>query len=257
MSKTVLIIIGIIVLAIITYFVIRYVYAKARGKDVAPDVFQLSESKLVYDSYNVQSQLLGSSGSSILAFVNVQYGDRTATANPNANALLPLINIDGAVTFEVAPDSAQLRVVTVKPGGTSTEVVSVPPLPMQKWIMVAILRDGRRFDIMYNDQIVASHRLENYPKVISNPLRVGDKRMLGSGVNVIVAPYRMTPSEVIREMRHLSDTAGMPVAANPRLQLPPIPFSMKLKSICIPGIPCNGVTQPPSDQLKAWYSPYN
>ena len=256
MPKTVLIIIGIIVLAIITYFVIRYVYATARGKDVAPDVFQLSESKQAYDSYNTQIDLLKSSGSSILAFVNVQYGDRTGKANPNANALLPLINIDGAMTFEVSPDSAQLSVVTVEPGQTSTEVIQVPPLPMQKWVMVAILRDGRRFDIMYNDQIVASHRLTHYPKVISNPLRIGDKKMLGSAVNVIVAPYRMTPSEVIREMRHLSDTTGMPVAATPRLQLPPIPF-VNLRSICIPGIPCNGVTQPPSDQLKAWYSPYN
>lgn len=256
MPKTVLIIIGILVLAIITYFVIRYVYAKARGKDVAPDMFQLNEAKQVYDSYNTQIDLLKSSGASILAFVNVQYGDRTGNANPNANALLPLINIDGAMTFEVSPDSAQLRVLTVQPGQTSTEVVPVPPLPMQKWVMVAILRDGRRFDVMYNDQIVASHRLNYYPKVISNPLRVGDKKMLGSAVNVIVAPYRMTPSEVIREMRHLSDTTGMPVAATPRLQLPPIP-SLGLRSVCIPGIPCNGVTQPPSDQLKAWYSPYN
>ncbi len=254
MPKTVLIIIGILVLAIITYFVIRYMYATARGKDVAPDMFQLNEAKQVYDSYNTQIDLLKSSSASILAFVNVQYGDRTGNANPKVNALLPLINIDGALTFEVSPDSAQLRVVRVKPGETSTEVIPVPPLPMQKWVMIAILRDGRRFDIMYNDQIVASHRLEYYPKVISNPLRVGDKKMLGSAVNVIVAPYRMTPSEVIREMRHLSDTTGTPVATTPRLQLPPIP-SLGLRSVCIPGIPCNGVTQAPSDQLKAWYSP--
>jgi hypothetical protein len=257
MSKTVIILIGIIVLAIITYFVVRYVYAKARGNDVAPEVFELKEAKIVYDSYNVQTQLLGSGGASILAFVNLQYGDRTGNANPNANAYMPLVKIDGAMTFEVSPNSAQLSVVTVGAGQTSTEIISVPPLPMQKWVFVAILRDGRRFDVMYNDQIVASHRLAQYPKVTSNPLRVGGKGLLGSAVNVIVAPYRMTPSEVVREMRHLSDTTGTPVASMTRIQLPPIPFTTRFRSVCIPGIPCEGVTQPPSDNLKAWYSPYN
>lgn len=254
MSTIIKFIIGIIIIAIIIYFVIRYIYAKATIQDRAPEQINLQDVKQVYNSYDTQESLLSTAGSSIMAFVNCRFGDRTGKIN--VTSYIPLISINSAIVFEVTPESAQLRVTTTGAGQTSTEIIPIPPLPTQKWIFVSILRDGRRFDIMYNDQIVASHRLAQYPKIVSNPLIIGNKALLGDAVNVLVAPYRLTPADVIRQMRRLSDTSGTPVTVKTRLGLPPVPF-ISLKTACIPGMPCEGVTKPPSDQVKAWYSPYS
>lgn len=250
-----LIFIGVIVLlAIIVYISVKYIYGKATIQDVAPDKFDLSEAKSVYSSEDVKSNLLKTSGFTVMAFVNVKLGDRTAKSDGDNQRV---IGVDGAFTLDITPTSSQLTVVTTNGlVNDITEKIQIPPLPLQKWVCVTILRDGRRFDIMYDDQIVASHRFEYFPKILLQSLVIGNKTLLGSGIHVLVAPYRLTPTEVSVQRAKLCDTNGKPVGADTEFGLPPIPFT-GIRSICIPGIPCNQVSTPPSDALKAWSTPFS
>lgn len=257
MIGTVKFIVIIIVIAIVVYVSVRYIYGKATIQDVAPDKFSLSEGKSVYLSDDVQNNLLKTSGSTIMAFVNVKLGERTGSTT---GANQSIIGVNGAFSVDITPTSSQLSVTTSKGGvlggDNIVEIVALPPLPIQKWICVSILRDGRRFDIMYDDQIVASHRFEYFPKTVLQPLVVGNTTLLGTAIHVLVASYRLTPLEVSKQRMKLCDTTGKPVGIDTEFGLPPIPF-IGIHSVCIPGIPCDPVKNPPSNSLQAWSTPFS
>ena len=245
--------VGIIILAVVTYVIIQYVYGKSTIKDLLPTSTSLAAVTNVYDSDSVKTNLLTTGGSSVMGFFNVRLGDRTMHVGKEFQKL---VGVDGSFTFNVSQSGAQL-VITTSNGSRTTETIELPTFPMQKWVFLAILRDGRRFDVIYNDRIVASHRLEYFPAVTSNPLTVGNPALLGNVIHVIVAPYRLTPTEVAVQRARLSDTNGAPPSAqDTKFGMPAIPFS-GLHVKCLPGIPCNPVTQPPSNHLKAWSTPYN
>lgn len=243
----------IFVLAIVVYLCITYIYGKASIKDVASEKFNLSEGKWVYSTDETQRDILTTSSSTIMAFVNVKLGDRTVSTTSEYQSLL---GIEGSFSLDISPKSSQLSVTTKHQQQITTETIQIPQLPIQKWVCVTILRDGRRFDIMYDDQIVASHRFEYYPVVVSSPLVVGNKSILGTGIHILVAPYRLTPVEVSKQRAKLCDTNGKPVGTDTAFGLPPIPF-IGIRSMCFPGIPCNPVSGPPGNALKSWSTPFS
>ncbi len=201
------------------------------------------------DSENTRKKLLSSGGSTFAGFFNVRLGDRTQGAK-----MIQLVGIKGALVFEISPAVTQLRVSTTE----RQEIIPLPNFPLQKWIFLSILRDGRRFDVMYNDRIVASHRLDKYPSPVSNPLMIGSKELLGSAVNVLVNDKRMSPSEILALRNSLADTNGSP----PDKMSFPLPNVLadsikNLQVACIPGMGCNPVTSPPPNRMKSWDSLYN
>ncbi len=251
--ETIYVMIGIIVLAIITYLIVKYVYNKSSILDLVEKPIPLNTPKIVYDSNSTKDTLLVQGGSTIMGFFNVILGDRTTKLGDN---YITLLEIEGVMQFNVSQSSAQLIIATAG-NVKKQEIITLPTLPMQKWMYVAILRDGRRFDIMYNDQIVASHRLEYFPVIMSNPLKVGNKSLLGNAVHVMVAGYRLKPNEVVYQRNRLSDTNGEPpVAKEITFGIPPIPF-LNWTQQCLPGLPCNAVTKPPENKMKAWSSLYS
>ena len=133
------------------------------------------------------------------------------------------------------------------------ELIDLPEIPKQKWIFIAILRDGRRFDIIYDNKIVASHRLHNYPVLISSSLSIGNAGLDGSVIHVIVNGKRLPPSNVERERKKYVDTNNTVLEDNPiDISLP----GLKLFSQCPSGLPCDPITQPPTNNLLQWETPY-
>jgi hypothetical protein len=264
-----LIIFGILLLIITVYIIIYYVIPSATLTDVVKNPLDLSQGKIVLNSDDVRQTLFGSAGSSVLSFVNVRIGDKTPKFN---GTLYPILSVQGGFSLEVAPTgieknstTAQLRVSTATPIGIQDEVISLPDFPLQKWVFVGILRDGRRFDIMYNDKIVASHRLAHYPANPSQPMRLGDKSLLGQGVHCLVASERVTPQVVASERQRLADTNGAPIlrpviplfGSIKDIKMPSMPALPSLPSDdCPPGSICGGVAKPPANAMKAWKSPY-
>ncbi len=266
----------ILLATIVTYTVIGIVYSSSNTyTDLLPTLTSLSAEKQIVDSGTVKTSLLSQGGSTVAGFFNVQFGDRTLRMNDilvgkelPAMSYTTLLGVKGSFEFQIAPSrlffdvsggpnvqspqsTAQLVVYT-----THREFITIPlpPLTQQKWIFISILRDGRRFDVMYDDKIVASHRIDVYPLSIANPLVIGDKALLGQAIHMFTKSSRATPTQISALRASYSDMTGQPPVKFP-LPFLPIPFG-NVQTACIPGIPCNPVSAPPSNALKAWSSRY-
>jgi hypothetical protein len=252
-----LIIFGALVILLTLYIIVYVIYPGSGNNDVLPKMTPLGEKKDILYSDQTQSILLGTAGSSVMGFFKLDSGDRTIKY---ANSYTPLIFIDNNWYLEISPApvgkehvSARLRVQTNNAGTLKYEIIELPEIPKQKWVFIAILRDGRRFDILYDNKIVASQRLENYPVVISSPLSIGNKGLDGSAIHIIINGTRLNPVAVERERVSHVDTNNTILEDNTiDISLP----GLKLFAQCPPGLPCDTITQPPSNNLLKWSTPY-
>lgn len=251
---------GLIALAFVYYF---FIYSGDNIMDVLTTLTPLSKQKQIVMAEKVQSTLLEKGGSTVMGFFNIQQGDRTATYidKLRPDEYKPLMQVVNNWYLEISHNpggiqntNARLRVTTKDSSGTATdEIIDLPSLPKQKWVCIAILRDGRRFDVMYDNKIVSSQRLQNYPVVISNPLLIGNKSLDGSAIHVIISDHRLTPTEVDRERLKYVDTNNMIIESNAiDMSFP----NIRLFSQCPPGLPCDPVTKPPRNNLLQWKTPY-
>ena len=143
-----------------------------------------------------------------------------------------VFSISGIVSLEVlnAPDAsrqgkamAQLIIKTegqpVQQGSSSSqkyiETITLPPIPLQKWIMVGVAREGRRFDVYYNDTMVLSQKAMYMPiSNISNSsfsgITSGSAGLVGQLALVNVYNYRLSSSDISAKYSEFADTRGRP-----------------------------------------------
>jgi hypothetical protein len=243
-----------IIILIVTIYTIQLIYSNTENTDLAPKMVQLNKKNAILQSDIVQSTLLGTPGASVMGFFNLSNGDRTV----KYNTYTPLMYIDNNWYLEISPApvgkvATRLRIQTNNGGRLHYEIIELPQIPKQKWVFIAILRDGRRFDIIYDNMIVASQRLENYPVVISNELAIGNKGLSGSAIHFITTGSRLSPNSVESIRVQYVDTNNMIIEANSLdISFPAI----KLFAQCPPGLACDPVTAPPRNNLLQWKSPY-
>jgi hypothetical protein len=257
MSLFALIIFGIVLILSTFYIIVYVIYPGSGNSDLLPKITPLNEKKDIYYSDLTQENILGSAGTTVMGFFKLSKGDRTVKF---ANSFIPLMMVDNNWFLEISPApvgkdnvSAQLRVKTSDGGTLNDEIIQLPSIPKQKWIFICILRDGRRFDIIYDNKIVASQRLDSYPAIISSPLSIGNKGLDGSVIHVIVNGKRITPLEVERErVSHINTNNIILEEVSVNLGLPGI----NLFAQCPPGLPCDPVTKPPNNNLYQWQTPY-
>lgn len=253
---------GGIILGLIYYL---FYYSEVDMMDVLTTMTPLSANKMIVMSEQTQSTLLGTGSSTVMGFFNIQQGDRTTTYidKLRPDEFKPLFQVANNWYFEIShgpngykQTNARIRIRTKDSSGIiKDEIMELQPLPKQKWICIAVLRDGRRFDVIYDNKIVSSQRLQNYPVVIGSPLSVGDKGLSGSVIHMIISGRRLTPTEVERERLKYVDTANMVIESN----LIDISFphlSLSLFGQCPPGLPCDPITKPPRSNLLEWNTPY-
>ena len=251
---------GAILVGMLYYY---FFYLEDNIMDVLKELTPLSASKQIVTAEKTQSTLLEKGGSTVMGFFNILQGDRTAKYidKLRPDEYTPIMEVADNWSFEISQGpggvldtNVRLRVKTKDSSGSAAiQIMDLPSLPKQKWVCIAILRDGRRFDIMYDNKIVASQRLVSYPVIISNPLRIGNKKLSGSVIHVIICDRRLTPTEVDRERLKYVDTNNMVIEANIiDMSFP----NIRLFSQCPPGLPCDPVTKPPRDNLLQWKTPY-
>lgn len=251
------IIFGVIVILIALYIIIYVIYPGSGNNDILPKMTPLNTKSIIYNSDVTLKTLLGNAGSTVMGFFKLNDGDKT---QKYTNRFTPLLQVENNWFLEISPApagqkqvAARLRVQTNNSGTLGFEVIDLPQIPKQKWIMIAILRDGRRFDVIYDNQIVASQRLEYYPVVISSPLSVGNTGLDGSVIHVIVNGTRLSPGEVERERVAHVDTNNTVLEANAiDISFP----GLKLFAQCPPGLPCDPITRPPKNHFLEWKTPY-
>jgi hypothetical protein len=206
------------------------------------------------------------------------------------NGYLNILTIAGVVGLEILlvpdagrQDSAMVQ-LTVKTetqplsGNNTTlsqkyiETMVLPPIPYQKWVMVTIAREGRRFDIYYKDALVLSQKTMNMP--ISKTMDTNGKGVT-SGTNGLVGilssvtmyTNRQSSVDVDRAYSRLADTRGKPYGIPSSVDNPTqagnlgiIPVnslpSFPTLSWCIFG-PCKNETNiQAANPLYNWTSPY-
>ena len=192
--------------------------------------------------------------------------DKTDCSSCLHKAYSSLVNIGNVVKFEVlaAPDagrqkqaSAQLTVRTTgfQPGQSqpqiNMETFALPAIPFQKWTLLTISREGRRFDIYYNDVLVFSKRTQYSLDTSAggSPIVAGQASFTGVVVLPSVTEGRMSIDDVRRTFQEKAKTNGEPI----------IPMTMDiLKKIhpCPDG-PCfQPPTVRPASPLYNWDSQY-
>ena len=83
-----------------------------------------------------------------------------------------------------------------------------------------------------------------------------EKQIVDSGTvkSSLLSQGGSTVAQISALRATYSDMTGQPPVKFP-LPFLPIPFG-SIQTACIPGIPCNPVSKPPSNALKAWSSRY-
>jgi hypothetical protein len=251
------IIFGVVLVLITLYIIVYKIYPGSGNKDLLPNKEHLSTKKDILTSDITQSNLLGTAGATVMGFFNLKNGDRTTKYS---DSFTPLIQIENNWALEISPSpvgndntAARLRVQTSDGGSLKQEYIELPQLPKQKWIFIAILRDGRRFDVIYDNQIVASQTLEYYPVNISSPLSIGNKGLDGYVIHVMYNNTRLSPSQVERDRVAHVDTNNTVLEADYiDISFP----ALKLIAQCPPGLPCDPITRPPNNNLFEWKTPY-
>ena len=239
-------------LLFIVYLILAHYYGKKGPIDLAPTAVQLNANKNLMASSEATAFTTGPGGT-LSGLFTVDLGNRTASMNMSSFSML--FGIQNGVEFQLAPakekeGTARLMIATAK----GPEIVDLPPFPLQRCTFLTILRDGRRFDVMYDNQIVASHRLEHYPASVTSPISVGGPNFIGTAVHILVANTRLLPQEVAVLRAAYTDTTGCAPPPSPF----PYTFSLPdFRSFCIPGFPCEPATTPPANAMKTWSSLYN
>ena len=135
----------------------------------------------------------------------------------------PVMRVGGVLTVEtlIAPDASRPGQVAVQmtvktedaAGAKYLEIMILPPLAHQKWQMLTVAREGRRFDVYYNDALVSSQKTLYMPSTFigSSGIVTGGEAALNGQVALFnLYNYRLSSSKVYAKYHDMTDTRGQP-----------------------------------------------
>ena len=133
-----------------------------------------------------------------------------------------LVSLYGVYNLEVLPFpdasrqntvSTQLAIQTQTSNQAYIETIPLPPIPLQKWVMVTISKTGRRIDIYYNDSLVSSTTLLNMISTMQpsgSIVQAGDTTLSGTIGMISMNGSSSTIGSVAAHYSSTSDTRGAP-----------------------------------------------
>ena len=210
----------------------------------------------------------------------------TNCSNCAHNGYIQLANLNDIVSLEIlgSPDSSrqgkaaiQLTIKTqtsakvvdgvntpIDTTGTNDNVSQLyietfilPPIPYQKWIMISISREGRRFDIYYNDTLVLSKYTSTnlYNQLTNTILSVGDPSLSGQSGFFNLYTSIQSANDISSQYNTFINTRGLPLFTTP----PPTLYSINTQSIMgVSNIPSlcsagNCIQSPVTAPAKPYY----
>ncbi len=246
--------IGIILILIIAivYFGIKYYYTEGNIKVYSEGPIDLSAPQVVISADEAKELLQSKNGSTISVFIKIDGIDKSGVYDASP---INILEQPKCWALQYIPSNGSNHSPTYKfavntINSTGAEIVETIPItlfPEQKWIYFTILKEGRRFDILYNKNIIASSYLTNYPKVDTQAIRIGNKSMRGQAAFVNGANKRYTFEEIADEWAARADTRGKPY----------LPTESILPTFgCPGGLFCFSGISGPNNMKKFWNSPY-
>jgi hypothetical protein len=182
------------------------------GKEKIP----LSERSQVITGEELRLPWTSTSGSSLLFYINPVVMDRTGVSG---NEYADVVKIGSKQIFRilVAPDAGRdqmlspAQLVVHVNGHNLPEIIDIPHFPLQRWTAVAIVKDGRKFNIYLNGKLTVSHMCLAMPAYESTQgITVGDARLTGEIALMSIASYAMPPNEIRETVSETVDTSGKP-----------------------------------------------
>lgn len=170
---------------------------------------------------------------------------------------LELLAVPDAGRHEAAAAQLVVRCKRPLPNGTGAQVVeetfALPELPYQKWTMITLAREGRRFDIFFDDKLVVSKRTQYVidSALATGQVLAGDPMLYGRVGFVKVYPTKLTLTEVENLYRTQADTTGQPFLPEPTRDF------LSMFSLCEGGSCFAGPSFRPSSPLVDWASQYD
>uniref|UniRef100_A0A6C0BB85 Uncharacterized protein n=1 Tax=viral metagenome TaxID=1070528 RepID=A0A6C0BB85_9ZZZZ len=207
----------------------------------------------------------------------------TDCINCKSNGYLDLLKVGDTVALEIlpAPDAGrqgkamtQLAIRTqtnVDSSGNAvdivprkklskvyTEYLSLPPIPLQKWCLVTIVREGRRFDVYYDNTLVLSKKTSYVLSTTEDTTKgvtVGGPGFTGYMASAKFIQSALTGSEVFAQYSNETDTRGAPFVKIPEKTITQAndTFGFKIPSLCLIGC---GPKVMPSKPLMEWETQY-
>jgi len=164
---------------------------------------------------------------------------------------LRILQLGNAVQLQVTQGSGSTKLVVRTQGSVvQNEYIPLKDFPEQKWVHLAIVREGRRYTVYYNGKVAGSSRTQYFPTINSSQFSIGDDRLRGSFAFPKLAPTAYRIEEINKELSTTSDTRHKPYLDATTQNF----FSF---FTCPNGVFCFSTTsQPTLDPLKLWKTPY-
>ncbi len=223
--------------------------------DLSPSLGDLSVPTTVGYPTQTRDGFLIPAGATFMVYLNCVVQNRTPSLQA-ANRVVPF-RIGNTLQLQLVDGTSQsppktvLAIQTQSPQGAIIEEIPLESFPQQKWVHLAIVREGRRYTVYYNGKVVGSSRTQYYPTINSSQLSFGSNSMLrGESIGPKVIPTAVREDELRAELGETSDTRHEPYR--------PIDWSAMFPTLgCPGGIFCASVsTAEAVNPLKQWSSPY-
>lgn len=246
----VLFIIGVIAISVIAFLAYKYIYAPWTRSmnllDKGP--YSLGTSKV----YNFIPALDKYDNYTFSAYIYPGISNRTKFMGDEANGVSSFLmwpEVFALVTKAGENKTILYVFAGVNSGKPNLIPIYCPKLPEQKWTFVAIVIDGRRFNILYNGKIVASKLINEMPNLSKNGSLVsGSQHLNGEIADIKYVNRAMTSEELMIEYTSTSDTRGKPYIEG---------GSILDIFACPAGIFCMKPKSPPSKAILSWETPFS
>lgn len=177
---------------------------------------------------------------------------------------LNILNISNTVRIELltAPDASRqnaagtqliVRTVGMKSDKQTyfEETIVLPDIPYQRWTMITIAREGRRFDIYYNDKLVTSKRTQYAldSRMAFSSIVAGDPDLYGKVALVETFPQKLSLLDIQDNYSKKATTTGEPI-------LPQELEVTDLLPICKDGNCIKGPAVKPATPFMDWETKY-
>ena len=231
---------------------------------LGPEQISLSSLLQVGSNNDLTNNWNTQSGSTLFFYISPTINDRTSVSG---NEYATAVNIGNSQILKilVAPDAGRSQMmapavleVNIR-GQTYPDVIDIDMIKLQSWNCIAIVKQGRTFNIYVNGILSVTHTCTAMPQYDSTqPLRVGDPRLGGSIALISLAPYTMQVNDVENMMKDTSDIDNKPYLLS---QLPSLPdfsfngFSGLYSIFMCPGGNCGSSNKMPAPMYQ-WISSY-
>ena len=255
-------ILGTFLIIYIIVHIIQYALSSPLPSRIGNETIDLSINTQVISNEELKKAWTSTSGSTLFFYINPFIKDRTSVSgNEYANA----VQIGSKLNFQilVAADagrgyaSAPARLQVFLKNKSDPEYIDIQNLSLQKWTAVAIVKQGRKFNIYINGKLSVSHLCEAMPDFDqTQPLRVGDIRLGGTLALMSISAFPVNVDTVTSIVSNTSSTDGTPYLSSGFALFVPLPSFNVSVNMC-PGGNCdsNKALGNPGP-LDQWISPY-